>query len=355
MKKAISLLASAIIVGGSTQIYAEEEKKETKESLEKKLEVNQDEQEKITKEIEALDLDIQEIQKKIEDTNNQIVSLDSEIESLTRKSEDLKIEIEKNEELLGERIKVMESNSSLGYLEVILSSESISDLFDNIYMVKQVVEQDRELLKTLNDNKSELENNKKTVESKKKEVESLRVSLENNNKTLNDNKAKLEELKLKLEQEENELEKEIEELAKQVVLSDEQIGVISSGSWPVPGISRISSPYGYRIHPIFGVQKMHTGIDIPAPTGTPAVAIDDGVVIFAGVQRGYGNTLMIQHDDGKVSLYAHNSSLVVSKGDRVQKGQVVTRIGSTGNSTGPHLHFEIRINGKHTNPMPYIK
>ena len=133
MKKAISLLASAIIVGGSTQIYAEEEKKETKESLEKKLEVNQDEQEKITKEIEALDLDIQEIQKKIEDTNNQIVSLDSEIESLTRKSEDLKIEIEKNEELLGERIKVMESNSSLGYLEVILSSESISDLFDNIY------------------------------------------------------------------------------------------------------------------------------------------------------------------------------------------------------------------------------
>lgn len=354
MKKAISLLASAIIVGGSTQIYAEEEK-ETKESLEKKLEVNQDEQEKITKEIEALDLDIQETQKKIEDTNNQIVSLDSEIQSLTRRSEDLKTEIEKNEELLGERIKVMESNSSLGYLEVILSSESISDLFDNIYMVKQVIEQDRKLLKILNDNKSELENNKKNVESKKKEVESLRVSLENNNKTLNDNKAKLEELKSKLEQEENELEKEIEELAKQVVLSDEQIGVISSGSWPVPGISRISSPYGYRIHPIFGVQKMHTGIDIPAPTGTPAVAIDDGVVIFAGVQNGYGNTLMIQHDDGKVSLYAHNTSLVVSKGDRVQKGQVVTRIGSTGNSTGPHLHFEIRINGKHTDPMPYIK
>ena len=100
---------------------------------------------------------------------------------------------------------------------------------------------------------------------------------------------------------------------------------------------------------------MHTGIDIAAPTGTPAVAIDNGKVIFAGNQSGYGKTLMIQHDDGKVTLYAHNSQLLASVGDRVQKGQVVTKIGSTGRSTGPHLHFEVRINGKHTNPMPYIK
>ena len=164
----------------------------------------------------------------------------------------------------------------------------------------------------------------------------------------------LEKLKSELEKEENELESEIEKIAAQSVVNGEG-QVISSGSWPVPGHSRISSPYGYRIHPIFNTKKMHTGIDIPAPTGTPAVAIDSGKVIFSGTKGGYGNTVMIQHDDGKVTLYGHNSKLAVSVGQRVEKGQVVSKIGSTGNSTGPHLHFEVRINGKHVNPVPYIK
>ena len=147
---------------------------------------------------------------------------------------------------------------------------------------------------------------------------------------------------------------EIEKIASQsVVAEDGQI--ISSGSWPVPGYSRISSPYGYRIHPIFNTRKMHTGIDIPGPTGTPIVSIDSGKVIFSGTQRGYGKTVMIQHDDGKVTLYAHNNELNVSVGQRVQKGQVISKMGSTGNSTGPHLHFEVSINGNHVNPLPYIK
>ena len=178
--------------------------------------------------------------------------------------------------------------------------------------------------------------------------------LEIDNESLNNDKIELEKLKSELEKEENELESEIEKIAAQSVVNGEG-QVISSGSWPVPGHSRISSPYGYRIHPIFNTKKMHTGIDIPAPTGTPTVSIDSGKVIFAGTKGGYGKTVMIQHDDGKVTLYAHNSALTVSVGQRVKKGQVVAKIGSTGNSTGPHLHFEVRINGKHVNPVPYIK
>lgn len=130
--------------------------------------------------------------------------------------------------------------------------------------------------------------------------------------------------------------------------------VISNGSWPVPGYSTISSPFGYRVHPVLGVSKLHTGIDIPAPTGTPAVAVASGTVIYSGVQGTYGNTVMIRHDNGLVSLYAHNSSLVVKVGDKVKKGQVVTKIGSTGRSTGPHLHFEIRVNGTPQNPLNYL-
>ena len=149
------------------------------------------------------------------------------------------------------------------------------------------------------------------------------------------------------------LEKTIEEEVKSK-LKSEDIEFIT-GIWPLNDYKNISSGYGYRIHPIFNTKKMHTGIDIPAPTGTPAVAIDSGKVIFSGTKGGYGNTVMIQHDDGKVTLYGHNSKLAVSVGQRVEKGQVVSKIGSTGNSTGPHLHFEVRINGKHVNPVPYIK
>lgn len=226
--------------------------------------------------------------------------------------------------------------------------------FDNIYMVKQVVESDRTLLTSLDNNKKELEENKRSVEDKKEEMNNLKSSLQEDSLRLNEKREEIESLKKELEKEEEILEKELQELSSSTILTDGEISIISSGSWPVPSTTRISSSYGYRIHPIFNTKKLHKGIDIPATTGTPAVAIDDGVVIFSGVQRGYGNTVMIQHTDGKVTLYAHNNSLSVSKGDKVVKGQVVSRIGSTGNSTGPHLHFEVRINGNTVDPMKYV-
>ncbi len=242
----------------------------------------------------------------------------------------------------------------MSYIKILLNSSSISDFFNNVYIVKQIVKQDKEVLTELDENKQEIEDKKNQIENKKVEQEELKLLLEIDNESLNNDKIELEKLKSELEKEENELESEIEKIAAQSVVNGEG-QVISSGSWPVPGHSRISSPYGYRIHPIFNTKKMHTGIDIPAPTGTPAVAIDSGKVIFSGTKGGYGNTVMIQHDDGKVTLYGHNSKLAVSVGQRVEKGQVVSKIGSTGNSTGPHLHFEVRINGKHVNPVPYIK
>lgn len=124
--------------------------------------------------------------------------------------------------------------------------------------------------------------------------------------------------------------------------------------WPVPGQNRVSSKFGPRKHPVTGVVKQHTGIDIPAPTGTPVVAAKSGVVIYSGVRGGYGNAVQIEHSDGAITLYGHNSALTVTKGQNVEQGQIIAKAGSTGLSTGPHCHFEIKKGGVYLDPEKYL-
>lgn len=372
MKKIVSLITVCAVVVSTNFIYADNKE----DNLDKKLNENRQEQTTIVNKIKDLDEKVAQIEANISKTNEEINKLDTEINGTQEEIKTLENNIKENEEALGKRLKVINNNYSMGYLKVILSSTSLSDFFNNIYIVKQVVEQDKILLQELDDNKVAVESKEKELEDKKQKQEELKSQLQSDNESVQADKSELQALKNELEKEENDLESELEKIAAEAAakIAAEQAakeeaarqessnngptsgptGVISSGSWPVPGHTRISSPYGYRQHPVLNVQKLHTGVDIPAPKGTPAVAIDNGTVIFSGTQGSYGNTVMIQHDDGKVTLYAHNSELVVSVGQRVQKGQVVTKIGSTGRSTGPHLHFEVRINGKHTNPMPYI-
>lgn len=365
MRKKLSILIVCSLMISSGYVYADDEE----DNIDKKLSYNRQEQTTLEDKIKKLDLTINQIQDSIVNTNLKIKNLDSEIKESKEKIKSLQSDINKNQEALSKRLKVIDSNYSIGYLNVILSSTSISDFLDNVYMVKQIVEQDKKILKELDENKKDIIETEKTLSDKKQIQEDLKVSLQENNEKVKADKIKLEDLKDELEKEEDSLEQELEKiaaesaakkeaelLAKQEFQNSDNLSgtVISSGSWPVPGHTRLSSTYGYRIHPVLHTKKIHTGLDIPAPKGTPAVATDSGTVIFAGRKGTYGNTVMIQHDDGRVSLYAHNDKLLVSKGQKVQKGQVVSKIGTTGRSTGPHLHFEIRVNGKHTNPSPYL-
>ena len=125
-------------------------------------------------------------------------------------------------------------------------------------------------------------------------------------------------------------------------------------AWPVPGYTRITSKYGMRTHPITGVYKLHTGVDISAPMGANFIAANDGIVTKAGMNSAYGNMVIIDHGGGISTLYAHGSEILVHVGQTVKKGVAVLKVGSTGYSTGPHAHFEVRINGVVTDPMPYI-
>ena len=126
-------------------------------------------------------------------------------------------------------------------------------------------------------------------------------------------------------------------------------------AWPIPGYTRVTSKYGMRTHPITGVYKLHTGVDVSAPTGANFVAANDGIVVKAGYNGAYGNMVIIDHGGGVSTLYAHGSEIMVQVGETVKREEtVVLKVGSTGYSTGPHAHFEVRLNGIVTDPMPYI-
>lgn len=357
MKRAMSVFSICILlssVGGTNLVYANGAKQK---EVSDKLELNREEQENLSTQILELDSQIEEMTVRIADTESKIEELLKEITATEYKIDVLKVEIKTNEDALGKRLKAINGKYSMGYLKVVLSSSSISEFLTNLNIVKEVVSQDKQMLKDLDDAKEKVEKEMANLKSKKQEQEALKVSLDNDNTLLNESKKELEDLKKVLEEEEDALESELEKLIIENSLKynfDLSGVVLSTGDWPIPNHTRISSPYGYRIHPILKVRKMHTGIDIPAPTGTPIVSVDNGVVIFAGVKGGYGNTLMIKHDDGKISLYAHCNELVAYEGQRVSKGEVVAKVGSTGRSTGPHLHFEIRIGNKHVDPMLFV-
>lgn len=128
----------------------------------------------------------------------------------------------------------------------------------------------------------------------------------------------------------------------------------TSGIWPLESYTTISSPFGERIHPITGELKFHKGIDIPAPQDTAILAADDGIVIYSDTQNGYGNVVKIKHFDGKETIYAHNNSNIVSVGDIVKQGETIAKVGTTGNSTGNHVHFEILVDGEVIDPLNVV-
>lgn len=336
-----------------------------------KLNASKKEANSLTSQINALDYQINVTQSDIAQT---IADIEQTLSDIEKKKEELDIksaEIVKQNEDLNARLRAMYKNGEVGYIEVLLGSGSFSELMTNMDMITRIYKQDEEFMDLLQKQYDEIAETKRELEALTKELESKQAQLEVQKAALESDKSEVEALRADVQQDidaQNALIDGLNAAAEQItaLIQAEQNKGSSNGSvsnpnfvggsfcLPAPSYTRISSYYGYRIHPITGTNKMHTGVDFAAPSGTPCVAGNSGTVIYSGWYSGYGNTVIIDHGGGISSLYAHNSALLVSKGQYVTKGQQIAKIGSTGNSTGPHCHFEIRVNGKHTNPMSYL-
>lgn len=333
---------------------AQEALKETKE-------------EKITvaEELHALDATLSRLEDEIELINSKLEDAKTRIEKTEQELEQAQEDREKYYEVLKQRIKYMHENGKIGYFQVLLNSKSLMDLLNRMEYIRDIMEYDQTVVGRMKDNEVSIEQKKEQIELEKKEIELLVKQQTSKKHSLEQSKTEKASYLVKLNADEKkvlEQIKEWEEASKQiqkkiVELQQASKRKYSGGKleWPVPNYYTISSPYGTRNSPISGRQEFHTGIDIPAPTGRNVLAGEVGTVLHAGNINGYGYTVIIDHGSGVSTLYAHNSKLLVKQGQEVKRGQVIALIGSTGYSTGPHSHFEVRVNGNHTNPMSYVK
>ena len=311
-------------------------------------------------EIDSYDNEIKDLE---EDQKN----LQTEIDTISENLENVEELFKQKEKILNLRLIALYEVGDTSYLDFLLSSDSIIDFVSNYFMIQKLTQFDSDLISDVDKQKQEitrmkqkLENNKALIKSKKARAMQLQTIAENNKnlKIIYVNKLSEDEITLMQEIEKYKAQQSNIERLIQIAISTQNPNLSYKGGimvWPVtkPG-SFITSPFGERRHPISGIVKMHTGIDISGGLGVPVIAAEDGVVTYAGWLGGYGYAMIINHGDGISTLYGHAQALKAEVGQEVKKGDYILDMGSTGNSTGPHLHFEVRVNGVATNPINFL-
>jgi murein DD-endopeptidase MepM/ murein hydrolase activator NlpD len=362
----LALLASTTAAFGNeiNQINKQLERlKQNQQEITSGLRETESQQRDVNAELEKIGSAIAQTQNEINTLQAQIHETETHIARTEDELAFASMQIEEKKDQLARRLDAMYRNGNIAYAEVLFNSKDFSELMSNLDMVQLIVDYDVELLQFLDEQRTIVEDRKAELETSRRLLSELEQMERNRQQTLVASRGTQERLAQELAQDKaaltrqlDQLEKEAKDLEK-VLLRLQSEGEYIGGvmKWPVPGYSRISSPYGNRVHPILKTKRFHAGIDIPAPTGTNIIAASAGRVAFAGTQGGYGRTVIIDHGGGIMTLYAHNSQLLVSEGDQVTQGKVIAKAGSTGMSTGPHLHFEVRKNGKYVDPMPWLK
>ncbi|MCR4724292.1 MAG: peptidoglycan DD-metalloendopeptidase family protein [Clostridia bacterium] len=338
-------------------------KNKQKEQIQEELNQSKKDLEAAEKELNALDQKIYQAGVELNQLTGELNETKAEIVKGLEELEQLKKDIEKQNDDLNARLRSMYKNGDVGMLSVVFGSSSMSDVLTNMDMVQRIYNADAELLKSIQEQYD-------LVDAQNRKLEALKVQLEEQQAVIAEKKSALEadeaEARARrnaLQADADSLQKQYDAVKKEADSISETIKVLQSQNtqyiggamcWPSQASTRITSPFGWRYLSLLGGRNYHTGVDIGAAGGTNILAANSGKVIKAGWNNSYGYMVMVDHGGGIVTLYAHSSKLLVKTGDVVTRGQAIALIGSTGMSTGNHLHFEVRVNGKYQNPLNYI-
>lgn len=372
----------------------EEQQKEIEKEISKlegQLSDNLDDMEAIVAQKNTIDQEIFLLHAQVANLNEQIAAYGRLIadkqEELDAAQERLDALNQKNKE----RIRAMEEDGSLTYWSVLFKANSFADLLDRMNMIEEIAASDRRRLQEMSEAAQQVADAKQTLETEKAGLEDTKVQLEKSQKKQEEKRAEADKLLAELvatgEEYEKLLDKAEEESSKIGSALDDakddledakyqqwlstsvppttagsnsggtagDSNVVGGKTWLIPcNYTRFSSPFGWRIHPVYGDQRFHYGVDLSAASGTPIVATRSGVVSVATYSWSAGYYVTIDHQDGFSSKYLHMTHYIVSPGTEVSAGQIIGYVGSTGTSTGPHLHFSILYNGEHVNPANYI-
>ena len=313
---------------------------------------------KLDEKISTSEAELQKLNEQVETLKASMKQIEDELNEVTEK-------YEKQKKVFEKRVVALYETGEIDYLDILLNSNSVSEFVSSYYVIAEITEADNELLNDIAEKKDTIALSKEKLENEKEELASLVETQQRTSKILQNTKTIRESYISKLSDEEKEKQAQIDEMTKQYEEVNRQILELAQQgldtqyiggelAWPVPGYTKITSKYGMRVHPITGQYKLHTGVDIGAPTGANFIAANDGIVVKAEYNTAYGRMVIIDHGGGISTLYAHGSEFLVEVGQTVKRGDAVLKVGSSGYSTGPHAHFEVRINGVVTDPMPYI-
>ena len=354
---------------GNTITDLQEEHKELRNQIESantELENVQSELSDNLQKVQEIDAKIEIAQTQLDEINIKLATLKKKIAENEKELKKAKVKYESEKKLFEERIVAMYEAGDTEYIDVLLQSNGLSDFLSSYYLLEELAIYDTDIIDGLEKKKKKVEEIQNNLDMQKREMSDLKKDQTEISTEMENEKSIKENYILNLSEQEKEIQSKIDEYTQKFAKVNAEILTLSTEfdldteyiggelAWPVPGYTRITSNYGMRTHPITGVYKLHTGVDIGAPIGANFIAANDGVVVKAEYNSAYGNMVVISHGGGIYTLYAHGSEIVVELGQVVKRGDVVLKVGSTGYSTGAHAHFEVRKDGVTVNPLPYI-
>ena len=363
----ICVAFSVVAIGqGTAKKKALETKKKSVEkkatTIKKQIYKTKRKAEDVMKDMERADSLLDEVATRISTTQSTLTDAKNEQAQIATKLHNATDTLKQNKKKIAIRLRTIYLQGNPSVLSSFIGADSISDVAERRYIQDRLAEQDEILVTGLTEARDTIKREKIAQDAVVTKIATIKIRHLLEKKELDHRMAFKRGLFTELKDTQSELQDELDALEKESANIEAELaryyGSGSSvprytGKFLLPVNGRFSSPFGYRVHPISGKRKFHMGQDIAASTGTPIKAAGNGKVIYAGYRGGYGNCLIIDHGGGVATLYGHCSRLFVGNGAFVKTGQHIAAVGSTGYSTGPHLHWEVRINGKPVNPMGY--